>query len=359
MLRLLSVISRLHLPKTLYLLLSLTLLTTFRLLNVVPNPAWAATPYQGTFTLTKACDATLSISGNSPTPLTIDSTYEVVSLNQDTNPTHVYIKIPNLGTRWVALSCGKLEGLIQVRDSNSSPLLPFFDTVNNPVTVADGSQQDLTPVPPRLNEFDQAVNKICGLPGTVVSPADFKVMMKQFPGVLANIKKNVGGFMIAGRISDAEFLEDFTDAWFVVKGFDHVFCGEPDSQKIGGLHYVGRYLDLQNKKLAGRLPNSDYKAEVLPGAVYSMGVLMKVGNQFVQSLFKGYAYTLNAEETLTLAAKTFKNNFINDPKPTACLVKITDDGKTFTNVFVSKNGGIRTFYSDATPDYKKEPACKG
>ncbi|VXD21091.1 conserved exported hypothetical protein [Planktothrix serta PCC 8927] len=277
-------------------------------------------------------------------------------------PSHLGTKLLNWMGRFTGLTLLLFLNLFPnaaiASYSPKSEFLPFFDTVNNPVSVAVGGQQDLTPVPPRLNEFDQAVNKICGLPGNVVSPTEFKMMIKQFPGVFANIKQNVGGFIISGRTSNQEFLDDFTNAWFVVKGFDHVFCGELDYQEIGGLHYVGRYLDLQNKKLAGRLPNSDYRAEVLPGAVYSMGVVMKVRNQLVQSPFKGYAYTLNAEEILTIATKAFKNNSVNHPQTNACLLRITDNGKTFTNVFVSKNRGIRTFYSDVTPDYKKEPVCK-
>ncbi|WP_407891223.1 EndoU domain-containing protein [Scytonema sp. NUACC26] len=57
--------------------------------------------------------------------------------------------------------------------------------------------------------------------------------------------------MEVGRTSDAQFLEDLTNIWFNVKGFDHVFCGEPVAGgSIDGLHYVGRYVELQEKGLS-------------------------------------------------------------------------------------------------------------
>nr|WP_277881622.1 hypothetical protein [Dolichospermum sp. FACHB-1091] len=39
-------------------------------------------------------------------------------------------------------------------------------------------------------------------------------------------------------------------------------------------------------------------------------------------------------------------------------MNITDNDKTFTNVFVAKNGAIRTFYPDATPDFQGTYKCK-
>lgn len=244
--------------------------------------------------------------------------------------------------------------------------LPFFDNINNPVTVKVGGVQDLTPPPPLLNDFDQAVNQLCGKLGTVVTPANFQTMLNSFPTVLSNIKNNVGGYIFPNRTSNTEFLEDLTSLWFNAEGFDHVFCGEPAETKIGGLHYAGRYLDLQNRGLAGILPKSVSKSEVDPGAVYSFGVRMKVGDgetptsreRTVSDPFKGYGYTLNAEEILTIAAKAYKNNPSLEPTPKACLLSVTDNGKTFANIFVTKKGAIRTFYPDATPDYQKTPECQ-
>jgi len=328
------------------------------------SPVWAQTAFNGTFKLTKSCNATTSISGKNPVFLTVDETYEVVGLNKETSPTHAYIKFPGFGQRWVDLSCGKVssgsistDGTTTSNRANNSKFLPFFDNISNPVNVAVGGKQDLTPPPPQLNKFDVAINQICGEVGTVVNPVKFQLLLKDFPDVLANIKNYVGGSIVAGRNSDTDFLNDLSDIWFNSQAFDHVFCGEPEENKIGGLHFVGRYLDLQNRNLAGRLPQSDRKSEVVPDAIYSFGVVMEYGNRQIKSPMKGYGYTLNAEEILEIAAKAYKNNPISQGK-SACLLNITDNDKTFTNVFVAKNGAIRTFYPDATPDFQGTYKCK-
>jgi hypothetical protein len=239
--------------------------------------------------------------------------------------------------------------------SNSSlpaSSLPFFDNINNPVPgLAFGSPADVTPPAPTLNSFDTAVVNLCGVPGTVVSRAGFQSMMQNNPTVLANIKAYVGGFLEEGRTSNAQFLEDLTDVWFNVEGFEHVFCGEPvPGGSIGGLHFVGRYIELQEKGLAGRLNNNTSREEVVPNTVYTMGVVMKVGNGTAQSRIKGYPYTLSAEEILSIASLGYKNNPNSNNTNQVCLLKVTDENKTFKAVFVRRSGGIRTFYPDATPD---------
>lgn len=247
---------------------------------------------------------------------------------------------------------------IEITDygSSSSPSLPsgsvpFFDNINNFVSgLAYGSPADVTPPSPTLNSFDTAVNNLCGAPGTVVSPSSFQTMMNNNPTVLANIKTYVGGFIVPGRTSTTQFLEDLTNVWFNVEGFEHVFCGEPVAGgSIGGLHFVGRYLELQEKGLAGRLANNTSREEVVPNTIYTIGAIMKVGNSTAQSTIKGYPYTLNAEEILSIATLGYKNNPNTTTTNQACHLTVTDTGQTFKAVFVRRSGGVRTFYPDATP----------
>ncbi|MBH8552252.1 EndoU domain-containing protein [Nostocaceae cyanobacterium CENA357] len=246
--------------------------------------------------------------------------------------------------------------------SSSSPSLPagsvpFFDNINNPVSgLAYGSPADVTPTVPTLNNFDRAVTDLCGQPGTAVSPSNFQAMMNSNSTVLANIKQYVGGYLIPGRTSNADFLVDLTNVWFNVDGFDHIFCGEPVAGgSIGGLHFVGRYVELQEKGLAGRLNNNISMEEVVPNTIYTMGVVMKVGNSTSQSPIKGYGYTLSAEEILAIATLAYKNNPNTSSTNTACHWSVTDDGRTFKAVFVRRSGGVRTFYPDATPG--SNPNC--
>jgi hypothetical protein len=246
--------------------------------------------------------------------------------------------------------------------SSSSPSLPagsvpFFDSINNPVSgLAYGSPADVTPLMPTLNNFDRAVTDLCGQPGTVVSTSNFQTMMNNNPTVLANIKQSVGGYLIPGRTSNADFLVDLTNVWFNVDGFEHIFCGEPVAGgSIGGLHFVGRYIELQEKGLAGRLDNNTSREEVVPNAIYTMGVVMKVGSSTSQSSIKGYPYTLSAEELLSIAALAYKKNPNTSSTNTVCHWSVTDEGITFKAVFVRRSGGIRTFYPDATPG--SNPNC--
>ncbi|AFZ24085.1 hypothetical protein Cylst_1826 [Cylindrospermum stagnale PCC 7417] len=229
--------------------------------------------------------------------------------------------------------------------------VPFFDNINNSVSgLAYGSPADVTPIAPTLNSFDQAVVNLCSAPGTAISSASFQTLMNNNPTVLANIKQYVGGFLVAGRTSDAQFLADLTAVWFNADGFEHVFCGEPVAGgSIGGLHYVGRYLELQEKGLAGRLTNNTSREEVIPNVIYTMGVIMKVGSGTAQSSIKGYPYTLNAQEFLEKGALGYKQNPNIGSTNSACNLTLTDNGQTFSAVFVRRDGGIRTFYPDATP----------
>jgi Bacterial EndoU nuclease len=326
--------------------------------------AQAFFPQPKTFTLTKSCNATTSISGSNPINFSSGTAFTAVAENN--NPgTHAYIEGSGFsGRRWMALSCGTYgtpTGGGTGGGTGGVTLPPgtgvFFDNVSNPVTgLAYGSPADATPVAPVLNSFDNAVNTLCGAPGTVVSSTSFKTMMNANPAVLANIKSALGGFLVSGRTTTAAFLDDLTNVWFAAKGFDHVLCGEPSvGGSIGGLHFAGRYLELQQKGLAGRLTGNLSREEVVPGAVYTIGAKVKVGSGYSESSVKGYGYTLNAEELLTFAAKAYKTNPNTTSTSKACHLKVTDNGKTFTTVFVAKQGGIRTFYPDATPG--SNPTC--
>jgi hypothetical protein len=356
------------LAKNLHRVILFTLLVGMLFLNFLPGAASADRGW-GSFQLTKSCKATTSISGRNPRPVDIDQIYEIVAFNKDYNPSHVYIKVPGAGTRWVNLNCGiVVDSPVATVPKNPQPapskpdnkpskpkFIPFFDDIDNPVELANGELADISPPPPQLNKFDEAINELCGPVGKVVGEEEFKTTIEKFPDVFASIKNYVGGEIFPGRSSDDEFLEDLTTLWFKALGFDHVFCGEPGQNKIGGLHFAGRYLDLQKKGLGGIFLNK--KAEVLPGAVYTLGVTLKDGDHIIKDPIKGYGYTLNAEEILKFAAKAYKENPNDGTGTKGCILTITDDGKTFTNVFVTKNGAIRTFFPDATPDYDRNPPC--
>ncbi|WP_445638501.1 EndoU domain-containing protein [Nostoc sp. DSM 114161] len=244
-----------------------------------------------------------------------------------------------------------LQNLVDAQPQENTKLLPFFDNVNNPVPVGfpAGQQLDITPPPPQLNSFDQAVLKICGPIGTRVSANSFKQLLSSYPDVLQKVQQASGGELLPGRRKKAQFLEDLTNIWFQRRGFEHIFCGEIyNANDIGGLHFYGRYLQLQNQGIGGRLSYNQRREEVVPGVIYTMGVVIKQKNRTVRDVIKGYGYLSNAEEILLDTTKIFKLQGNNEG---ACIYNVRDreTGKSFPTVFVREEKAIVTYYTDATP----------
>lgn len=270
----------------------------------------------------------------------------------------------SIGTSGLPLPWLRLD-VIQAQPAvENHSLRPFFDNVNNPVNVAfpRGQKLDITPPPPQLNLFDRAVLKTCGSMGTKVKVESFKQLLFSYPDVLQKAQQLTGGELRLGRRSKSQFLEDLTAIWFNKQGFEHIFCGQIyAADDIGGLHFYGRYLQLQNAGIGGRLPNNSQRGEVVPGVIYTIGVELKQGDasgglrqRLVTDVIKGYAYVSNAQEILLDATKAFKTqgNVEGD-----CLFPVRDKetGNSFQAVFVRENNAIITFYPDATPRGK---VCK-
>lgn len=320
------------------------------------------------FILDRTCDAVTSIKKHSnASPLAAGQAFPALGTNREPNPTHVYLQI-GVDKKWLELSCGHYGKAAadtvttqpQPATAPTNACLPFFDNSNNPVRLKNGLA-DITPPAPVLDAFGQALNAACGSAGNKVSSEEFKQLMRQHPEVLTRIKAFTQDKVFANRpakMAAEEYLQDLTEAWFAVHAFDHIFCGEPEANgPIGGLHYVGRYLQLQQTGEACRMDNLRQN-EVVPKVLYSMGVIMHFGNNTARSSIKGYGLTLTAEDLLKVVTRAFAENPTDSrDKTTACLVPIQDDGYQFTAVFARRSVGIRTFYPDASPS-PTDPACK-
>ncbi|MEA5582010.1 EndoU domain-containing protein [Nodularia harveyana UHCC-0300] len=264
------------------------------------------------------------------------------------------LKIHRLGSGLTILLFAGFLGIqnpAPAHSQSASQLLPFFDNINNPVPVGfpRGQNVDITPPPPRLNSFDQSVLNICGSIGQRVTPNQFKQLLSNYPDVLQQLQTVTGGEILPGRRNKTAFIADLTDIWFKNRGFEHIFCGELKSaDKIGGLHFYGRYLQLQNQGIGGRLPNNYRREQVVPGVIYTMGVVIKQGNRTFTDVIKGYSYLSNAQELLVSATQIFK---LQGNSEGACIFNVRDQetGTTFPKVFVRRQKAIVTFYPDATP----------
>jgi hypothetical protein len=235
-------------------------------------------------------------------------------------------------------------------------LPPFFDRVDNPElhNFPLGEEVDITPPPPKLGQFDRDLLKVCGNLGDRVHREDFKALMRAYPEVFQRIRDAVDGEIFLGRNTKSEFLEDLTQIWFKRQGFQHIFCGVIHGHNLKGLHYFGRYLELQEKGLAGRLPYNWREEEVIPGVVYTLGVLLKYGHQTIVDRRNGYALITDAIELLIAATQAFKSQ----PRgKSVCTFSVIDreEGKSYPAVFVKEDDAIVTFFPDATPE---NPSCK-
>jgi hypothetical protein len=338
---------------------------------MVPLPrqiASAQVPPRGKLIATQTCPAPRKIEGDNPgnVKLVVGNMYETVGFNSPAR-THVFLKISGVtpNQRWVKSSCGNFQASGSTDPgSGNLTLLPFFDRANNPIPVdfPVGAQKDITPPPPLLERFDQRVLAMCGAGfNAPVSEQSFRALLKDFPDVFSKLKTVAGGSLKPNRSSDTVFTDDLVQIWFAQRGFKHILCGEKDSKlvngtpNLGGLHFSGRYLQLQNQvgTKAGRFVSSTTKQEVVDGAIYTFGTRVVQGNvKIAEAPIKGYSYVLSAQEILIDATKAFK--LFNPPagQPTAsCLLTVSDPAAApFQAVFVKKEGAILTFYPDATPE---------
>lgn len=336
-------------------------------LLLIPTSSWAQNNFvePEDFLVSDECSAYSSIRKQSnESRLKIGKHYKAYAENKANNATHALIDVAGK-RKWVSLACGNYpHGKPAFRDTSQTTAkpkecLPFFDNSNATVRVSKGGTVDITPKPPKLEPFGVAVNQICGPAGKVTHREEFKQLMLNHQEVLNSLMKFTQGKVFAKRSPHSntdDYLEDLMEAWYQNDGFDHIFCGEPKSaKKIGGLHYHGRYLQLQESGEACRLPNH-HQNEVVPGVIYTMGVKMKRANGgWAKFNYKGYGLTMSAADILMAVTKAFAENPSNR-KSDGCLLKIRDDGANFTAVFYRGSQGIRTFYPDATPGRGKRCA---
>ncbi len=320
------------------------------------------------FKLDQSCNATRSIRKKTdPTLLKAGEIVSATGVNKDPGATHVYVRVDGR-MKWVALECGQFtDGKLISKGSGTrggkQACLPFFDDKDNPEKLKTGVA-DITPKAPVLNAFDKDIANVCGAAGKVVSRQEFQAVLRKNMDVLKRIQAFTGGKVFAKRPAPATldaYLDDLTDAWFKIKAFDHIFCGEPKKKlrgnNIGGLHFHGRYLMLQESGEACRLPNYR-RNEVMEGVIYTMGVTMKNANgRFVKHQIKGYGLTLSAEDLFKVITLAFQQNPTNSNKSRACILSVKDDGHAFETVFVRRSSGIRTFYPDATPS-RRDRSCQ-
>jgi hypothetical protein len=249
--------------------------------------------------------------------------------------------------------------------TNSYAFDAFFD--NDKRTL-------FAPQEPEITDFDLDILELCGNWGAEVKAVDFEKMMLAGSNkkVLKNIKKSLGKRIFSKFKSDKQFVHDLRRVWFEQKGFQHVFCGEPNSYDLGGFHYALRYWQAQDKGWAGyRQLAKNYKKrpiakcqkfylkEKINPPIFTTSVSYKdpeSGKNRVKCV-SGYHRLMNAQRILIAGTKAFKqaNKKVGKNSKEACLYR-TQMNKVpeHFSTLVIKQRALRTFF----PIADKRPYCK-
>ncbi len=244
-------------------------------------------------------------------------------------------------------------------------LEPFFD--HNP-------QTRYAPPPPRLSDFDHDILRLCGSWGSEVKARDFEKLMlqKKYRPILQRIQKALGGRIYTRTNDDSQFVRELRRVWFEQKGFQHVFCGEIEHGKLGGLHYAPRYWQAQKQSWAGyRKLKKNYRnrpvaacrrfyiKEQIKPPVFTTSIAFYPPGKAKKSVkcLGGYHYLMDAETILIAGTQAFKQANRRAGKNTkeSCLFPTrVKDIPPHYSTFVIKQRALRTFY----PMAEKKPYCK-
>ncbi|WP_255296826.1 EndoU domain-containing protein, partial [Wolbachia pipientis] len=201
---------------------------------------------------------------------------------------------------------------------------PFFKT--------DSSDPDYIPPLPELTDFDRGVLRVCGDWGAHPDEEDFRILLDcpQHQEVLKRIYDKLDHQVATPNAGLGLFKDELTKIWFTNSGveketigFGHIFCGEPDRLGLGGMHFVGRYVEAQENKWAGAIWGNKSlcnKLDIKP-PVYTFGMkYLGKGGEVKVKCPNGYAHNLHADDILVSATKAFKEL----GKDGMCLYKMED-----------------------------------
>ncbi|HKA78794.1 MAG TPA: EndoU domain-containing protein [Xanthobacteraceae bacterium] len=320
------------------------------LLGTGSTPAAAFYELSGVFIADQRCQAFDSIrrQTNPGNVLTVaGQSYNARALNREDGD-YVYIDVPGASprARWVSVMCGDLfRGADHPDPDAGTPagFTPFFD--------ADDRPNDPTPRPPTLSAFDQAMLEVCGNWGSRPTAAAFRAKLDEpaLAGDVDRIYRALDGSILGERREPRQFKDELATVWFGQDGFRHIFCGEPSEQTIGGLHFVGRYLQMQEQGWGGMAAQCN-ATEIAP-PVYTFGVRFRTPSGRVRTACpKGYALNLDAGAILIEATKAFKLMLPRSSGSAMCLYQVAQPSvSSYFAVFVIKSEAVRTFYPDASP----------
>lgn len=188
---------------------------------------------------------------------------------------------------------------------------PFFD-------LRTAGSPDPTPLPPDLSPFDEAVLDLCGTWGEEdVDQRDFEALLDREDigaPVVDRLEAVLDGHLLGARLPRFRIADRVSDLWFRQEGFRHIFCGEPEDRRLGGLHFAARLLQAQRNGWALRVATN---AEAIEPPIYSVGVLARAEAPFAcikcRTSYHAHWRAEDLLEALTLAADRAIRVGGNDP----------------------------------------------
>ena len=317
---------------------------------LLAQPARAFETLAGELTAARSCEAYVSFrKRTNPDGARLEpgTAYRVLGRNEPGGP-WLQIELPQgePRQRWVDAGCGAIAGTAPAPAARSSGLLPFFDDRNE-------GRDDPAPPPPPLDAFDRAVLGLCGDWGSRPRARDFRAMLDEpeLGDTVATIYEALDRGIRGRDLPLKRFKDELTAVWFDARGFEHVFCGEPEADGLGGLHYRGRYLELQEQGIAGAMTERDCRATAIEPPVYTVGVRYRPpgGGGLRSACPKGYAYDLGAADLLYQATAAYKE-LRRQRGAEMCLDEVQGpSGDGYLAVVVVRRDAIRTFYPDVSP----------
>ena len=247
-------------------------------------------------------------------------------------------------------------GFISASAQASQSCAPFFDNLNNPVLtkVFDESTHkfvktngDMTPDAPRVDNLDEAFLSVCGAWGDQVSAGAIRSLLDRFPDQLIHPLKDL---LPAGATQAREKL---VSIWTAKRAFEHIFCGQPKTKKIGGLHFGARYLQLQKQgTICRKMANSS--DELLEGRVYTVGITSAKGSDDK----KGYALGEQAADIFYEASWVFLRHCSSGNNSNfGCLARSATEPTVLNKFFCAQGKGVITRYSVASGEIMSDRKC--
>ncbi|OEY87091.1 hypothetical protein BIY23_01225 [Wolbachia pipientis] len=240
-------------------------------------------------------------------------------------------------------------------------VIGFSHYTDNPIVSFEpffkkNDSSGIIPPFPTLTDFDNEILRICGNWGSQPDEKDFRILLDdpQYQTIVQRIYNALDHQVITPNADLELFKDELIHIWFTnsgiekeTVGFTHIFCGQPDKHGLGGMHFVGRYVEAQKNKWAGAIWDNRFicsKTDIKP-PVYTLGIqyLDPADGEIKVKCPGGYAYNLHADDILIFASTAFKEL----GKDGMCLYKIENDN--YESLFIRHNGAILTFYPDLTP----------